>query len=151
MVDWTLRRAEIDDADGLARCLDAAFASYRERIADLPPMSENCAEEIAEHLVWVAEAGGRIVGGLVLVPDESFMLLANVAVHPDLRGKGLGRRLLTLAETEAEDRGYAELRLTTHADMPETVQLYARNGWLQTGRQGNKIRMRKALAGRRAL
>ena len=146
MADWTLRRAEIGDAGGLASCLDAAYATYRERIADLPVMSENCAEEIAEHLVWVAESGGRIVGGLVLVPNDGFMLLANVAVHPDLRGRGLGRRLLTLAETEARDRGYAELRLTTHADMPETLQLYARNGWLQTGREGNKVRMRKALA-----
>lgn len=146
MADWSLRRAEVGDAEGLGSCLDAAYAHHRERIADLPPMSENCAEEIAEHLVWVAVSGGRIVGGLVLVPDDDFMLLANVAVHPDLRGRGLGRRLLTLAETEARDRGYAELRLTTHADMPETLQLYARNGWLQTGRVGNKIRMRKALA-----
>lgn len=147
MGDCRIRRAELRDADGLGRCLDAAYAHYRNRIADLPSMSESCAEEIAEHLVWVAEDGDRIVGGLVLMSGDGFMRLANVAVHPDLRGQGLGRRLLTLAETEAWDRGFAELRLTTHADMPETVQLYARNGWLQTGRDGNKIRMRKALAG----
>ena len=147
MDDWTIRRAELRDADGLGRCLDAAYVPYRGRIADLPPMSENCAEEIAQHLVWVAEAGGRIVGALVLMPGDDFMRLANVAVHPDLRGKGLGRRLLTLAETEARDRGFAELRLTTHADMPENLELYARNGWRRTGREGNKIRMRKALPG----
>ena len=147
MDELTIRRAEVNDADGLGRCLDAAYATYRERIADLPSMSENCAEEIAEHLVWVAEAGGKIVGGLVLIRDDGFMLLANVAVHPDLRGKGLGRRLLTLAETEARDRGFTELRLTTHAEMPENLELYARNGWLQTGRDGNKVRMRKALPG----
>ncbi len=141
----TIRRAETSDADGLGRCLDAAYAHYRDRIGDLPAMSENCAEEIAEHLVWVAEAGGRIVGALVLIPGDGFLRLANVAVHPDVRGSGLGRRLLILAETEARDRGFAELRLTTHADMPENIELYARNGWLRTGQQGNKVEMRKVL------
>jgi ribosomal protein S18 acetylase RimI-like enzyme len=108
-------------------------------------MSENCAEEIAKHLVWVAEAGGTIVGGLVLVPSDGFIQLANVAVHPNNRGAGLGRRLLTLAETEAVDRGYAEMRLNTHADMPEIIRLYERNGWLQVSRQGKTIKMRKNL------
>ena len=66
MAEWTLRRATAGDADGLGRCFDAAYEPYAERIADLPPMSENCAEEIAEHVVWVAEAEGAIVGGLII-------------------------------------------------------------------------------------
>ena len=146
MHDCTVRRAEFSDADGLARCIEAAYAVYAARIDDLPPVSEGCAEEIAAHLVWVAESGGTIVAGLVLVPGDGFMLLANVAVHPDQRGTGLGRRLLELAESEAAARGYAELRLTTHAAMPETIGLYARNGWEETGREGNKVMMRKTLS-----
>ena len=145
MANWTIRRADVRDADGLSRCFDAAYAQYSERIDDLPSMSENCAEEIAQYLVWVAEAEGAIVGGLVLVPSDGFLLLANVAVHPDNRGAGLGRRLLTLAETEAVDRGHAEMRLNTHADMPEITRLYERNGWLQVSRQGKTIKMRKNL------
>jgi len=145
MENWTIRRADTGDADGLGRCFDAAYAQYSERIDDLPAMSENCAEEIAKCLVWVAEAEGTIVGGLVLVPGDGFMLLANVAVHPNNRGAGLGRRLLTLAETEARDRGYAEMRLNTHADMPEIIRLYERNGWVRVSRQGKTIKMRKNL------
>ena len=147
MPDWTIRRAESRDADGLARCLEAAYAQQAARIADLPPVAEGCAEEIATQLVWLAESAGTIVGGLVLAPSDGFMLLANVAVHPDRRGTGLGRRLLRLAEREALAHGYAELRLTTHAAMPETIALYARSGWQETGREGNKVRMRKALPG----
>ncbi len=145
MENWAIRRAELPDADGLGDCLDAAYAQYADRIADLPPMSEDCGGEIAEHLVWVAEASGRIVGGLVLIPGDGFMLLANVAVHPDGRGTGLGRALLTLAETEAVARGFSEMRLSTHAGMPETIGLYARNGWSEVSRQGSKVAMRKAL------
>jgi len=145
MADWTIRRAEVRDADGLGQCLDAAYAQYAARIDDLPPMSEDCADEIARHLVWVAEAEGAVMGGLVLVPGDGFMLLANVAVHPDGRGTGLGRRLLTLAETEATARGYSEMRLKTHAEMPETIGLYLRNGWTQVSQDGNKIAMKKHL------
>ncbi len=147
MTGVTIRRAAIEDADGLGQCLDAAYAQSAARIADLPSMSEGCAEEIAANLVWVAETGGRIVGALVLAPRDGFMLLANVAVHPDGRGTGLGRRLLTLAESEAAERGYSEMHLNTHAGMPETIGLYARNGWVETGGSGNTVSMRKLLPG----
>ncbi len=145
MTDWTIRRAEPADADGLGTCFDRAYARYAARLDDLPPMSEGLAEDIARHHVWVAEAAGAIVGGLVLVPGDGFMLLANVAVHPDHRGMGLGQRLLALAESEAVRRGYAEMRLNTHAAMGDTVSLYARNGWTRQSRQGNRIAMKKAL------
>ncbi len=146
MTEVTIRRAAIDDADGLGQCLDAAYAQFAARIADLPSMSEGCAEEIAGNLVWVAETGGAIVGALVLAPRDGFMLLANVAVHPDGRGTGLGRRLLTLAESEATERGYSEMRLNTHAALGDTIALYARSGWTETGRKGNTVSMRKELA-----
>ena len=114
----TIRRATGRDADALARCMDATYAPYAERIDGLPSMSADCAEEIDKYDVWVAEVGAVIVGGLVLVPGDGFMLLANVAVHSDNRGAGIGRRLLALAETEAVRCGYAEMRLNTHVDMP---------------------------------
>lgn len=133
------------DSEGFGRCLDAAYAQYADHIDDLPSMSEDCAGEITRHLVWVVEAGHAIIGGLVLIPDDGFMRLANVAVHPDGRGRGIGRALLMLGESEAAVRGYAELRLSTHARMPETIALYTRNGWTETSREGSKVAMRKAL------
>jgi len=145
MEDWTIRRADPGDADDLGRCFEAAYAQYAARLDDLPPMADGLADDIARHDVWVAESGDAIVGGLVLVPGDGFMLLANVAVHPDHRGMGLGQRLLALAETETLRRGLSEMRLNTHAGMPDTVSLYARNGWTRQGRQGNKIGMKKAL------
>ncbi len=145
MEDWTLRRADARDADALAGCIDAAYAPYLARIRDLPPVSEDCGAEIANNLVWVVEANGRIVGGLVLIPCDDFMLLANVAVDLNMKGAGIGRRLLTFAETEAKDRGYVEMRLNTHAEMSETIDLYLRNGWSQLSRNGTKISMTKHL------
>ena len=145
MENWTIRRAVVADADGLGRCLEAAYAEDAARLDDLPAMAEGLAEEIAERLVWVAETGEAIVGGLVLQPSDGFMLLANVAVHPSQRGEGLGKRLLLLAEAEARNCGFGELRLTTHAAMQNTIALYQRSGWLPSGREGNKVRLRKPL------
>ncbi|MEM7221719.1 MAG: GNAT family N-acetyltransferase [Pseudomonadota bacterium] len=147
MTDWTLRRAEPRDAKAFGQCLEAAYADYAGRLAGLPSMSEGLDAEIAEHLVWLAEADGRTLGALVLIEGDGYMGLANVAVHPDARGQGLGRRLLRLAEGEAAGRGYPELRLTTHVEMAETIALYERNGWRRTSREANKIRMTKSLAG----
>ena len=145
MGNWIIRRAEHHDTDALSTCIDAAYAEYAARIADLPPVSADCAEEIARFQVWVAEIANDIVGGLVLVPQDGFMRLANVAVHPDHKGAGLGRALMVLAEAEALAQGYRELRLTTHVDIPENVQLYAHLGWKHAGRRGNKISMKKMI------
>ena len=140
---WSLRPAVPADADALAACFDAAYAQYSGRIADLPRMSDGCADDIARLDVWVAKAAGRVVGGLVLARETGFVRLINVAVHPDVRGTGLGRALLRLAEAEAQTLGYCEIRLNTHVDMPENVRLYTRLGWQETGRQGITVSMTK--------
>lgn len=140
---WSIRRARPADADDLAACLDAAYAQYAGRVADLPRMSDGCAEDIARFDVWVAETGGRVVGGLVLMRQDGFMRLANVAVHPDARGTGLGRALIRLAEAEAQALGFREMRLNTHEAMPENIRLYTGLGWEEVGRQGMTVSMRK--------
>ncbi|NNE82688.1 MAG: GNAT family N-acetyltransferase [Alphaproteobacteria bacterium] len=147
MAGLRLRRAEQSDAGGLAACIDAAYARYAARLPDLPDVSADIAEEIAQHQVWVAEIDGTIIGGLVIIPQPGFMQLANVAVHPNHAGAGLGRALLELAETESLDQGYRELRLTTHLDMPNNVRLYEHLGWRETQREGNKVSMKKLIGG----
>ncbi|MHA1158342.1 MAG: GNAT family N-acetyltransferase [Alphaproteobacteria bacterium] len=142
---YVIRTATHGDAPSLDACLIAAYAPFTARLDDLPSMAGASAEDIANHNVWVVEVGETIVGGLVLVPNHDFMLLANVAVHPDARGIGLGRRLLELAETETRKRGLIELRLNTHAGMAESISMYARNGWIRVRRDGNRVAMKKTL------
>lgn len=145
MAAWQLRRATGRDAEALANCIDAAYSIYASRVPDLPAVSAGISEDIEKHLVWVAERDHAIVGGLILVPNEDFALLANVAVDPQCSGMGLGRALMELAEAESRGMGKRELRLSTHVDMPENVGLYAHLGWQETGRAGNKVHMRKML------
>lgn len=143
--NWTLRKATTADADALAACVDAAYAPYTMSIEDLPPVSADLADEIARYQVWVAEIEGAIVGGLVLMPKDGFMLLANVAVHPRRKGEGLGRALMEHADAEAKAQGFGELRLSTHRGMPENFRLYQHLGWEKVGEEANKIKMRKVI------
>ncbi|WP_421700938.1 GNAT family N-acetyltransferase [Aliiroseovarius sp.] len=140
-----IRPARAEDAKALATCIDAAYARYRARIADLPPVSLGIEEDIAHSRVWVAEVAGEIVAGLVMVMGDGFVKLVNIAVQPEFGGRGLGRQLIALCEVEARRHGAGEIRLNTHAEMAENITLYTRLGWQEVERKGNTVLMTKRL------
>ncbi|MFZ1909491.1 MAG: GNAT family N-acetyltransferase, partial [Burkholderiales bacterium] len=130
--------------------MNAAYRHYIERIGRPPgPMTDDYAEVIRERRVTVAECAGRVVGVLVLAVTQEGFLLENVAVDPSLRGTGLGRKLLELAEAEARRAGFASIFLYTHEKMSENRALYARIGYVEYDRRLEKglarVYMRKAL------
>ena len=86
----------------------------------------------------VLEDGQRIVGILVLEEAPSGFLLDNIAVLPELHGKGYGRALIEFAEAQARDRGFRDIRLYTHALMTENIALYRRIGFTETHRVSEK-------------
>ena len=134
----------MDDADALADCIDRAYSVYNDRVPDLPDVSAGILDDISNNLVWVAIMDKSVVGGMVLIPQRFHVTLANIAVDPSTAGTGLGRRFLEIAESEARKLGKEEIRLSTHVDMPENVNLYRHLGWVETGRSGNKVHMSKA-------
>lgn len=145
MSKWQIRPANVRDAHALSECIEAAYSVYASRVTGLPAVSEGISGDIKNHRVWVAEIDQNIVGGIILIPHDDFVLLANVAVHPESSGLGLGRALIDLAEAECLELGLGEVHLNTHVDIPENVRLYTHLGWQETGRSGNKIHMRKVL------
>ncbi len=133
-----IRRAGPDDAPGFTDCIDAAYAPYIAKGLDLPPVSARIVDDIRNHHVWVAEDGNRIVGGIVLALKDKAQL-ANLAVHPDAAGHGLGQALITTAINAAGRAGYDKLHLATHIEMTGTHAFYKRLGWSDAGRGGNKV------------
>ncbi len=140
-----IRKAVLADADAVVECIDAAYARYADHISDLPPVSEGCADEIKQDKVWLAIKDGDIAGALFLVPQDGFMKLANLAVHPKHGGKGLGTELIAFSEREAIRQNYSEMRLNTHRLMPENVALYQKLGWVEYARNANTISLKKDL------
>lgn len=140
-----IREANGSDAGALIVCIDAAYAQYTARISDLPPVSEGVGEAIECDQVWVIERASEIIAGLFLVPQSQFMKLANLVVHPEHSGKGYGRKLIELAAIESKRQGYREMRLNTHVEMPENIQLYQHLGWTISQKRENTVSMIRSL------
>src|SRR5207247_449885 len=78
----------------------------------------------------VARLAGRPVGcgGLRPMADGAAEV-KRMYVEPDVRGRGVGRRLLAGLEEHARGLGYAVVRLETGILQPEAVRLYEAAGY----------------------
>lgn len=131
----TVRPARQSDSAALTAVAAEAYRPYVPRIGREPaPMTADYAQAVRSGLTWVAEADGDIVGLLVLVARPDHLLLENVAVLPSAQRRGVGARLLALAEDQARARGLDEIRLYTNEAMTENLAYYARHGYAETHR-----------------
>ena len=73
---------------------------------------------------WVAAEDGQAVGFIILIPQPGHLLLENVAVLPAAQGRGVGARLLALAEEHACSLHLPEIRLYTNEAMTENLAYY---------------------------
>jgi GNAT superfamily N-acetyltransferase len=130
-----VRQAGPQDVARLREIATAAYAPYVPRIGKPPaPMTADYGAVVAAEHAWVAVAGDTVVGLLVLVPAADHLLLENIAVDPEWQGRGIGARLLAVAEQQAEHAGLAEIRLYTNAAMSENIAYYPRHGYVETHR-----------------
>ena len=149
--NYVIRPARPADAAAVAACVTAAYSIYLDRMDKPPgPMLDDYARVIADHRVFILDGPAGLAGILVLIDQDGGLLLANVAVHPDHQGRGLGRRLVAFAEDEARRLGYGALDLYTHESMTENIALYGTLGYQETDRRVvsgyARIYMRKRLS-----
>jgi GNAT superfamily N-acetyltransferase len=81
---------------------------------------------------WVAELAGRRVGCVFCVSDpeaSDTALLRILLVHPDGRGRDLGRRLVATCLEFARDAGYRQVRLWTNHPLVAARHLYLERGF----------------------
>jgi GNAT superfamily N-acetyltransferase len=131
----SMRVAAPADVGAMEEIARTAYQVYVERIGRQPaPMTADYRGAVDAGQAWVAERDDRIVGLLVLVPAPDHLLVENVAVAPHAQGRGVGGRLLQLAEDQARERCLPEVRLYTHAKMTENRAYYLRRGYRQTHR-----------------
>ena len=82
----------------------------------------------------MADDDGDVVGVLVLEDQADHLLLDVLAVAPGRQGRGVGRGRMDLAEDQASERGFSEVRLYTNARMTEDLAYYLRRGYVETHR-----------------
>lgn len=144
---WHIRKAVIDDSVGLQNCMEKAYSIYQSRMDGkrLPPMDVDYSLEIKEFPCWVVEYNDKIVGGLIMTFDNEYASIANIAVHPDFQGQGLGGGLMKFAESKAKEMNFSELRLSTHILLTENISLYLHLGWIEIDRDDVRVYFKKKI------
>ena len=83
----------------------------------------------------VARREGRIVGcGAIQTIDDGVGEIKRMWVADDVRGEGVGRRLLAELEARSATLGHRLVRLDTNGQLTEAVTLYERAGYVEIGR-----------------
>jgi GNAT superfamily N-acetyltransferase len=88
-------------------------------------------------LVWAARIGGRLTGTVSLALEDKpngrhRAEVRKLLVHREVRGRGLGRELLAVAEEAAAVAGRTLLLLDTETGSP-AERLYRAAGWTGIG------------------
>ena len=81
---------------------------------------------------WIAEIEGRRVGCIFCVADpdrDGTALLRILLVHPDGRGRDLGRRLVGTCLKFARTAGYERMRLWTNHPLAAARHVYLERGF----------------------
>jgi ribosomal protein S18 acetylase RimI-like enzyme len=100
-------------------------------------------------LVW--EEDNRLVGNLTLIPiqvqGKRCYLIANVAVHPDYRGRGIGRKLTESALEIVRSRGAPAAWLQVRDDNPAAIHIYHETGFVERARRSSWLSTSEAPTG----
>jgi ribosomal-protein-alanine acetyltransferase len=79
---------------------------------------------------WKAMDGEKVVGFVAadIRRKQDLAWIATIAVHPEYRGRGIGKQLLDLAEQRC---GMPRMRLTVRKSNQAAQRLYQRSGYTQ--------------------
>jgi ribosomal protein S18 acetylase RimI-like enzyme len=80
--------------------------------------------------VYVAIIEAQIVGVLALLPiDETLIEIKNIAVLETHQGKGIGKKLLEFALSEAREKGFQDIQIGTANSSIGQLTLYQKMGF----------------------
>lgn len=142
-----IRDARPEELDEVARVMLAAYQQYE---AAFPTGRwDGYAADILDvrgrlphsELIVAEEAGPRLVGAVTLYPDGSRSAVEGwppewagvrlLAVHPDVRGRGVGEALMRECMARSRKRGVKTLGLHTTRIMAVAQRMYERMGFVR--------------------
>lgn len=94
------------------------------------PLGEFAKSPGARERLWIVENDGQVAGSIAIVaasPNEA--QLRWFLLHPDLRGLGLGKRLINDALEFCKANQYASVFLWTVSQLPAAAHLYQAAGF----------------------
>lgn len=141
MKDIVVRRAEPDDAAGIARTFQSrstAAGTLQNPYPSIADWSERLGRDAATNYIFVALAGGDIVGHAGLHGSKNVRRQhawgLGIGVQDDWQRRGVGTRLMaTLIDLADNWLGALRLELTVYSDNEAALALYRKFGFEQEG------------------
>lgn len=130
MSSIVLRQAVSDDLDALVALEHHCFSEDR-----ISRRSFRRFLEMPRDRLLLASDGDTLMGYCLVLMSAATRLarIYSIAVNPGSRGKGIGEKLVQMAETEATDAGRIVMRLEVREDNRGAIALYKRLGYRQFG------------------
>ncbi|MDR6224691.1 GNAT family N-acetyltransferase [Desmospora profundinema] len=136
---WTIRRAEPADSQAIRQQLHRAYRPIKKQGFNMEAtdVSLRAVEEsIWQDEIYVLVDGENRIQGTVRLQENdepTVDTLGWFSVSPHLKGQGLGKMLMQVAEEQARKRGRRKLYLDTAKDHPWLPRFYEKFGYKKTG------------------
>ncbi|NJL47780.1 MAG: GNAT family N-acetyltransferase [Leptolyngbyaceae cyanobacterium SM2_5_2] len=143
---YGIRSWQPADREGVGQLIAAVLAEYG--LGWEPQGSDRDALEVETYYwqpggeFWVVEDQAKIVGSAGYYPTHRGLKAVEIRkmyLHPQARGQGLGRYLLTKLEVAIQRRGFQTIWVETASVLQAAVKLYETSGYqpacgVETGR-----------------
>lgn len=104
------------------------------------PLSEFVLQQDDRNCLWIVEYEEIVMGAIAIVKhNDTIAQLRWFILHPDLRGEGIGRRLLEEAINFCETYGYKTVYLWTIDFLTAALKLYTSAGFKLTDTKTHHI------------
>lgn len=133
---------DFDRWAALHRLLVLSFSGMEGRIdppSSLTSLSASDLEQMSRTQVLLLGIGasGDPVACAYLRPEPDALYLGKVAIHPDLRGRGLLHHIIAAAEAEARRLGRNTLELETRIELIENHAAFSAAGFRQVAERAH--------------
>ena len=134
MPEERIRTLGVEDYDRLLHLWQQAG------LHSLRPQGRDSREAIAHQLesgvqtILGLEVNGRLVGAVTATHDSRKGWINRLAVAPDFRRRGYGRRLLQAAEERLRQQGMQVIAALVESDNPASLALFQKAGYVEIDR-----------------
>ncbi len=114
---------------------DHTFEAY---VAE--PLARFALRKTERERIWLVDDRGRLMGSAAIVThSDTEAQFRWFLLHPSLRGKGLGMRLMSESLAFCREKGYQRIFLWTVSDLHAAAAVYNKAGFRLAEEQTHKI------------
>jgi predicted N-acetyltransferase YhbS len=128
-----------DDLAEIVALIHRAFEQYRGKLEPesgaLTESVESLRKRLEKNRLFLAEDDGRISGAVFATQKGDAVYLDRLAVDPEVRCRGIARRLIEAVEAHAHATGAARITLGVRLALQHNIDYFRRWGFVETGRQ----------------